>query len=119
MPELLENKSERLQARPTLLHSSTMVGHRVGFAPTPHCEPGAERTRGVETGREQGSRVLISLDQKMTFPWGIFLTFWNACFFFFLVEVVHFSVLISILHLPAARTRSRTVLLLLHVLPHY
>lgn len=83
MPELLENKSERLQARPTLLHSSTMVGHRVGFAPTPHCEPGAERTRGVETGREQGSRVLISLDQKMTFPWGIFLTFWNACFFFF------------------------------------
>lgn len=66
MPELLENKSERLQARPTLLHSSTMVGHRVGFAPTPHCEPGAERTSRVETGRVRGSWVLIAILIKKT-----------------------------------------------------
>jgi len=72
MPELLENKSERLQARPTLLHSSTMVGHRVGFAPTPHCEPGAERTRGVETGREQGSRVLITVLIKKRLSHGVY-----------------------------------------------
>lgn len=37
-PEFLENKSERLQARPTLLHSSAMVGHRVGFTSSLHCK---------------------------------------------------------------------------------
>lgn len=31
MPEALENKSERVRARPTLLHSSAMAGHRVGL----------------------------------------------------------------------------------------
>lgn len=72
MPELLENKSERLQARPTLLHSSTMVGHRVGFAPTPRCEPGAERTSRVETGRDQGSRVLITILIKKPLSHGVY-----------------------------------------------
>lgn len=88
MPEVLENKSERVGARPTLLHSSAMVGHRVGFVSALHCKPEAWITKCPtlwKAHRVQGSfcrLVLITIwRSKIVLPQGMLLAFLNASFY--------------------------------------
>jgi len=89
MPEVLENKRERLRARPTLLHSSAMVGHRVGFVSARHCQSAARVTKWpalCEHAECKAGRAVrwmgfnCNLEIKNCFPTGDIFNFFECLF---------------------------------------